>query len=863
MPTATEARRGPADCIVVGSGPAGVACAAALLAHGRSVRMLDAGVELDPDRATAVAAARAAEGDWRLENAATLAPWHAESEDQAAAKIPTKLVFGSDYPYRDAEAELGIVSEGSALQASLARGGLSNVWGAAMLPYHDRDIADWPITSADLAPHYAAAMAMTGGSARRDDLDALLPLYGEPAGALPLSRQAARMAETLARHRDALRAAGIEHGQGRVAIRPPTAEASGCSACGMCLSGCPFGHIYSATRTIAELARSERFSLESDAVVTHVEERGDQAVVRGRRRGSDEPFEATGARVFLACGVIPTTGILLRSLGAYDRTVHILDSQYFLLPALLTSGASGVEKERLHTLSQLFLEILDERISPHLVHAQVYTYNTLIGARVRATLGPLADTFGGALARQANARLIAFQGYVHSNHSSRLAVTLRKTSPRDALDIAAEINPEAARTVRKVAGKLLRNSLKIGAVPLTPMLEVSEPGRGFHAGGSLPMRAAPGAFETDALGRPAGWSRVHAVDASVLPSIAATTITFTVMANAHRIASAAASLEPSEPTMTDTTDNVPTTAEPEASGDPNASADGGARSCLLTGANGYLGGVIAAALRSAGWRVTELVRTPTPGADAMEFHLGEPVEPAQLEGYDALVHCAYDQKALTWDEIVASNVHGSRALLRAAKDAGIANIVYISTISAFDGCTSRYGRGKLEVEETARELGAWIIRPGLVYGDAPGGAFGNLVDKVRASSTLPMPGSGGQLQVLVHEDDLAEAIRRCAAGERPVSAEPVTVAHPEPWTFRALLEEIAEALGRPVKLIPAPWQLMWLALRAAEMVKVPLGARSDSLISLNNQNPAPDLNAPEALGVECRPFAGSFHPGAE
>jgi choline dehydrogenase-like flavoprotein len=49
------------------------------------------------------------------------------------------------------------------------------------------------------------------------------------------------------------------------------------------------------------------------------------------------------------------------------------------------------------------------------------------------------------------------------------------------------------------------------------------------------MRAQPGAFESDSLGRPSGWSRVHVVDASVLPAIPSTTITFSVMANAHRI----------------------------------------------------------------------------------------------------------------------------------------------------------------------------------------------------------------------------------------------------------------------------------------------------------------------------------------
>jgi choline dehydrogenase-like flavoprotein len=39
------------------------------------------------------------------------------------------------------------------------------------------------------------------------------------------------------------------------------------------------------------------------------------------------------------------------------------------------------------------------------------------------------------------------------------------------------------------------------------------------------------------LGRLAAWDNIHLVDASVFPSVPATTFTLTVMANAHRIAS--------------------------------------------------------------------------------------------------------------------------------------------------------------------------------------------------------------------------------------------------------------------------------------------------------------------------------------
>ena len=77
------------------------------------------------------------------------------------------------------------------------------------------------------------------------------------------------------------------------------------------------------------------------------------------------------------------------------------------------------------------------------------------------------------------------------------------------------------------------------AVPLSPALRTGEPGRGFHTGGTFPMRLNPGSFEVDLLGRPSGFSNVHLVDSSVFPSLPATTITLSVMANAHRIGVAA------------------------------------------------------------------------------------------------------------------------------------------------------------------------------------------------------------------------------------------------------------------------------------------------------------------------------------
>ena len=71
---------------------------------------------------------------------------------------------------------------GTGLKPSLALGGLSNVWGAAMLPYRDEDISDWPIKNSDLTQHYRAVTEITGLAAQRDDLEEIFPLHCENLG---------------------------------------------------------------------------------------------------------------------------------------------------------------------------------------------------------------------------------------------------------------------------------------------------------------------------------------------------------------------------------------------------------------------------------------------------------------------------------------------------------------------------------------------------------------------------------------------------------------------------------------------------------------------------------------------------------
>jgi choline dehydrogenase-like flavoprotein len=527
----------PNTCYVVGSGPAGIACAQALLDRGRTVQLLDAGITLEKERLAVVENLRKLPPeDW---GAAELAEYQAGMNPDVGG-VPLKLVYGSDFAYRDADQHLGTDYHYVGLRPSFAQGGLSNVWGAAMLPYLDQDIRAWPFGTNVLAPHYESALRITGLAACEDSLADLFPLYTNQFTELRPSRQAQQLLDRMQRNSRRLSEAGIYFGRSRLAVRGrPSGEAGGCVYCRLCMYGCPYGHIYCSSDTLKRLQEQPRFTYRSGIVVKSVNENGSGVTISGYDRTTRAPLLWHGKRVFLAAGAIPTTAILLRSLACHGRTAWLKDSQYFLIPLVLRRRVPGAMREQLHSLSQVFLEMTATQGDDRTVHVQIYSHSDLIGQAVIKSFRGLATPLG-FLARNVQERLLVAQGFLHSDHSAKIAVML---DGQDRLQLKADLSADTKPFIRKVVKKLLRHAWQMGALPLPILLKTAEPGRSFHAGGSFPMALDPHGFETDLLGRVPGWQRIHSVDATIFPSIPGTTITLSVMANAHRIGWEAASLD--------------------------------------------------------------------------------------------------------------------------------------------------------------------------------------------------------------------------------------------------------------------------------------------------------------------------------
>lgn len=521
---------------IIGSGHTALAAAKVLIDRGCRPTIVDVGRTLQPDRQEIVdRLGRQPPHYWAASDLVEVT-----RNPTVFGRKPLRLGFGSDYIYGGCDDESPLTVSEAGPKPTYARGGYSTVWGAAMLPAQDCDLSGWPIGRKELAPYYERVLRSIPFSAREDELAREFPLYAPPTGSIELSPLSAAFLRSLSRSRSVRDRPDVVFGQARLAVRPSKDEhGEGCVYCGRCLSGCVYGAIQSAGDELTRLERDGQVEYRPGWMVRSLDERDGGVDVRCRRTdGGAETIRFD--RVFLAAGAINSTRIVLESKRLFDRRVVMKSIQGFVLPMLRLRGAR-FSWPNTNTLTQVFFEFKIPGVSDHWVHCQISGANELVMARF--DFQPGRRSLRDRLLMPGFKRLLVALCNFHSDHAGGHVLSLH-AGPGGGPSIL-EIEPLPSETFARVAHagakQLSRLLIRVGVIPLLPLISASyERPMGWHFGATLPMSPSPrGDLETDLLGRPRGWSRVHVVDSSVFPSIPSTTVALLAMANAQRIADSA------------------------------------------------------------------------------------------------------------------------------------------------------------------------------------------------------------------------------------------------------------------------------------------------------------------------------------
>ena len=257
---------------------------------------------------------------------------------------------------------------------------------------------------------------------------------------------------------------------------------------------------------------------------------------------------------------------------------------------------------------------------------------------------------------------------------------------------------------------------------------------------------------------------------------------------------------------------------------------------LVTGARGMLGGAVARALAARGDIVTVLQRHPC-GLPVREVlaDLGDPADAAAVTtavgGCDAVVHLAAKVDVIgPWREYARVNVEGTRALLAAARCAGVRRFVHVSSPSvahagsalvgapagAADPQRARghYARSKALAEQVA--LGSTAqsscapavvaVRPHLVWGPGDPQLVGRIVARARAGR-LPVVGTGAALIDTTYVDDAVDALVAALDRAPTIPGRALVVSGGEPRPVAELLAAICAAAGEHPPRVAVPARL--------------------------------------------------------
>ncbi|BCA94973.1 hypothetical protein TUM19329_13340 [Legionella antarctica] len=516
---------------IIGSGLAAVSAAKALIKRGVKPVILDYGDTLPSDVQTIV------ERMSKIESHL----WSNTDKEKISANttignkedLPKKLAFSSDFFYGSINKLFNnVVQKNNPLPPfSLAYGGFANGWGGAALPADDCDLQSWPITSNDLQAYYEETLVDVPFSAVDDGLTHHFPLHSAHYNPLKLTPGNKALLSAFKKKANALEQMNAVAGQARLLTQAAKKDTSSCKYCGYCMSGCVYDSIYKPTNDLEDLIHKNLVEYRAGIFVDSLTEKKDYVSVHYTNKNKQQGT-LNFKRVLVAAGAIGSTRIILQSKNRYDTEVPLLTTGSFIAPLLKLKGHK-LDWPNSNTQPGIFLEYKVPDLSMHWVHVQLSTPNELVLQKLN--LLHQKNTVFYKFKKYAAEHLFIAQCNMHSNHGVGHTLKLQKNNLLTSQYKDTEHAHQAVRLARKGLSRIAR---RVRCHVLSPFVQSGVGFSSNHLGGSLPMKHQPEEeTDTNVLGNPKGWTRIHVIDSSIFPTIPGTTIGLLAMANAKRIVS--------------------------------------------------------------------------------------------------------------------------------------------------------------------------------------------------------------------------------------------------------------------------------------------------------------------------------------
>jgi len=265
---------------------------------------------------------------------------------------------------------------------------------------------------------------------------------------------------------------------------------------------------------------------------------------------------------------------------------------------------------------------------------------------------------------------------------------------------------------------------------------------------------------------------------------------------------------------------------------------------LITGGAGFLGINLARFLLARGHDVASLDIAPFdyPERDRVDIHTGDirdkDAVARAVEGANVVVHTAAALPLYKKNDILTTDVDGTRNVLAAAFQARADRVIHISSTAVYGipdhhplleddplVGVGAYGEAKIAAEELCLEyrrkgLCAPIIRPKSFVGPERLGVFAILYEWAVEGRSFPVLGSGQNRYQLLDVEDLCEAIFLAATAPREAANDTFNIGAREFATLGEDYQAVLDEAGFGKRIRPLPAAPLIVVLRILEKLGV-------------------------------------------
>jgi len=264
----------------------------------------------------------------------------------------------------------------------------------------------------------------------------------------------------------------------------------------------------------------------------------------------------------------------------------------------------------------------------------------------------------------------------------------------------------------------------------------------------------------------------------------------------------------------------------------------------ITGGSGFLGINLIRLLLAKGNKVVSLDLVPFnyPEKDKVTSIVGDIRDKNTLLktmiGSDVVVHCAAALPLYSDEDIISTDVNGTRNVLESALECGIKKVVHISSTAVYgipdhhplfesDSLigVGTYGQAKIDAEKECEEfrsrgLSVTIIRPKSFVGPERLGVFALFYDWAKDGKNFPILGNGKNRYQLLDVEDLCDFIYLVSNAEVSKANDTYNIGAQNFKTIREDYQAVLNKAGFNKKIICIPAGSAILILRVLEFFKL-------------------------------------------